>query len=53
MNVATDSDVKRGILLLDRVCKDPKEVWVKIADGKKEKEVRVLASEIELVSMEA
>lgn len=53
VNVATDSDVKRGILLLDRVCKDPKEVWVKIADGKKEKEVRVLASEIELVSMEA
>lgn len=53
VNVSTDTDVKRGILLLDRVCKDPKEVWVKIADGKKEKEVRVLASEIELVSMEA
>lgn len=53
VNVATEKDVKRGILLLDRVCKDPKEVWVKIADGKKEKEVRVLASEIELVSMEA
>lgn len=53
VNVATDKEVKRGILLLDRVCKDPKEVWVKIADGKKEKEVRVLTSEIELVSMEA
>lgn len=53
VNVATDTDVKRGILLLDRVCKDPKEVWIKIADGNKEKEVRVLASEIELVSMEA
>lgn len=53
VNVATDKDVKRGILLLDRVCKDPKEVWVKIADGKKEKEIRILASEIELVSIEA
>lgn len=52
VNVATDSDVKRGILLLDRVCKNPKEVWVKIADGKKEKVVRMPASEIELVSME-
>lgn len=48
-----DKDVKRGVLLLDRVCKDPKEVWVKIVDGAKEKDVRVLASEIELVMMEA
>lgn len=53
VNVVMDNDVKRGILLLDRVCNDPREVWVKISDGKKEKEVRILASEIELVSMEA
>lgn len=53
VNVPTDTDVKRGILLLDRVCENPKEVWVKVAYGKKEKQIRVLASEIELVSIEA
>ncbi|MCE0759472.1 ParB/RepB/Spo0J family partition protein [Marinobacter sp. G11] len=53
VNVPTETDIKRGILLLDRVCKDPKQVWVKVAEGSGEKEIKVLASEIELVGMEA
>jgi ParB family chromosome partitioning protein len=52
VNLITDNDVKRGILLLDRVCKDPKEVWVKVVDGSKEKSLKVLTSDIELVSIE-
>jgi ParB family chromosome partitioning protein len=53
VNVPTETDIKRGILLLDRVCKDPKQVWVKVAEGSGEKEIKVPASEIELVGMEA
>lgn len=55
VNVSTDDDVKRGILMLDRVSKEPGHVWVKMLTGKKgteEKIVRVLASDIELVGIE-
>ncbi|MGB1322804.1 MAG: ParB/RepB/Spo0J family partition protein [Vibrio gallaecicus] len=51
VNVLTETDVVRGILLLDRACLDPKEVWVKVLDGKAEKKVKVLTSDIEIVSM--
>lgn len=55
VNVPTDDDVKRGILMLDRVSKEPGHVWVKMLTGKKgteEKIVRVFASDIELVGIE-
>lgn len=52
VHVPIDDEMKRGILLLDRVCKDPTRVWVKVASGKTEKELRVLASEIKIVSIE-
>lgn len=51
VNVLTETDVVRGILLLDRACQNPEEVWVRVANGKSEKKVKVLTSDIEIVSM--
>ncbi|MBR7889843.1 ParB/RepB/Spo0J family partition protein [Marinomonas sp. A79] len=51
VNVLIDDDVKSGMLLLDRVCSEPSYVWVKVTENFQEKDVLVLASDVELISM--
>lgn len=51
VNALIDDDVKSGMLLLDRVCSEPSYVWVKVTEDFQEKDVLVLASDVELVSM--
>lgn len=53
VNVPGEKTVKKGILMLDRACLNPQEVWVKVLEGSKDKEIKVLASEIDLVSVGA
>lgn len=53
VNISKKDVPTRGTLILNRVSKDPREVWVRIVEGKQEKEISVLASELELVSIEA
>ncbi|RCW98316.1 MULTISPECIES: ParB/RepB/Spo0J family partition protein [Marinomonas] len=51
VNALIDDDVKSGILLLNRVCNEPSFVWVKVTEDFQEKDVLVLASDVELISM--
>lgn len=56
VNVEVDGEVKRGILQLDRVGKEPGHAWVKIGTGPKgleEKIIKMLACDVELVSLES
>lgn len=53
VEVKTDADSKRGMLMLDRIAKDPSEVWVKIHNAGKEMELCVKASDVTLISVEA
>ena len=50
VNVPTETDVKEGLLVLNRACDNPAEVYVRLT-GKGGKLIKVLASEIDLVGM--
>lgn len=52
VNVPTEKDVKEGVLLMDRACDNPSEVYVRLT-GKNSKVLKVLASEIDLVSIKS
>lgn len=51
VNVLIDEDVKSGILLLDRVCREPSYIWVRVTEDNQERDVLVLASDVELLHM--
>lgn len=50
VNVPTETDVKEGVLVLNRACDNPAEVYVRLT-GKGGKLIKVLASEIDLVGL--
>lgn len=52
VNVPTEKDVKEGVILMDRACDNPSEVYVRLT-GKNSKVLKVLASEIDLVSIKS
>ncbi|MNS62097.1 hypothetical protein D3C72_951450 [compost metagenome] len=53
VDVLVDTEVKRGVIMTDRVALNPSTVWVKTlgSDGK-EKHLNVPASDIEILSIE-
>ena len=53
VDVLVDTEVKRGVIMTDRVALNPSTVWVKTLDSNgKEKHVNVPASDIEILSIE-
>lgn len=52
VNVALESKIKQGVLLLDRISRDPKYVWVRVFSGKKERVIKVACADIDVCSVE-
>lgn len=52
VNVALESKIKQGVLLLDRISSDPKYVWVRVFSGKKERVIKVACADIDVCSVE-